>query len=218
MTKILIATVLILSFFVSSQSASAQIWPEPPTTSLPAICSPFYRNLYYGMMGDSDVVRLQAILISKGYLQIATPTGNFLSKTKTAVQVYQGVNGIPTTGYVGPITRGSLNAQYAPGSYPNCGGNGNTIPVAITNQYPNNITDMSAVVGGSYTNGPATMLSVQYGVVYSNLPITAFGTNSPTFLPIEGGGGIFTANLTNLTPNTTYYNKACAGNQYGTSC
>ncbi len=64
----------------------------------------FNTNLKYGMKGNADVVELQKALG-------VTPTlGNFGPATLAAVKAYQGSHGLPTTGFVGPLTRTALNA------------------------------------------------------------------------------------------------------------
>ncbi len=73
----------------------------------------FNTNLTVGSTGQ-DVVALQTWLMSSGYKipSIATgaaSTGYFGSQTKAAVQAYQTANGVPSTGFVGPLTRGKLN-------------------------------------------------------------------------------------------------------------
>lgn len=73
----------------------------------------FNANLTVGSTG-SDVSALQSWLISKGFnipsiaSGAATP-GYFGQQTKTAVIAYQASVGLPTTGFVGPLTREKLN-------------------------------------------------------------------------------------------------------------
>jgi peptidoglycan hydrolase-like protein with peptidoglycan-binding domain len=74
-------------------------------------------NLTVGSTG-ADVVALQTMLISAGYsipaLQSgAVAKGYFGSQTKSAVQKYQAAKGLPSTGFVGPMTRGVLNGGVA---------------------------------------------------------------------------------------------------------
>ncbi len=74
----------------------------------------FNTNLTVGSTG-SDVVALQTWLIANGYsipsiASGAAAKGYFGSQTKAAVQAYQTAKGIPSTGFVGPLTRGALNA------------------------------------------------------------------------------------------------------------
>ena len=72
----------------------------------------FNTNLTVGSTG-ADVVALQTWLMANGYsipaLSAGTAKGYFGSQTKTAVQAYQTAKSIPSTGFVGPLTRGALN-------------------------------------------------------------------------------------------------------------
>ena len=73
----------------------------------------FQTNLTVGSTG-ADVTALQTWLIGAGY-QIpaissgAASKGYFGSQTKAAVQQFQAAKGVPSTGFVGPLTRGVLN-------------------------------------------------------------------------------------------------------------
>lgn len=69
----------------------------------------FNKNLSMGMR-NADVTALQNALASAGYFNVAA-TGYFGSVTKSAVMAYQRANSIsPVSGFVGPLTRGVLNA------------------------------------------------------------------------------------------------------------
>ena len=73
----------------------------------------FNTNLTVGSTG-ADVVALQTWLIASGYsipsiASGAASKGYFGSQTQTAVKAYQASKGIPSTGFVGPLTRGALN-------------------------------------------------------------------------------------------------------------
>lgn len=60
---------------------------------------------------SSDVTKLQKMLVSLGYLS-TIPSGNFLSKTESAVKAFQTAYGIsPASGIVGPMTREKLNSM-----------------------------------------------------------------------------------------------------------
>lgn len=63
-------------------------------------------------LGDSgpDVTALQQMLLAEGYSIPAGATGYFGHQTLAASTAYQKANGIrPAVGYIGPITRASLN-------------------------------------------------------------------------------------------------------------
>lgn len=66
-------------------------------------------DLRYGATGQ-PVTELQEFLIDKGFLTTQA-SGNFFSLTKSAVQKYQQSVGLPTTGFVGPMTREKINAE-----------------------------------------------------------------------------------------------------------
>jgi hypothetical protein len=65
----------------------------------------YNNNLYFGMTNNADVHALQVRLGMPADCQ----TGNFYWKTMLAVMSYQRSNGISASGFVGPITRTSLN-------------------------------------------------------------------------------------------------------------
>jgi peptidoglycan hydrolase-like protein with peptidoglycan-binding domain len=83
----------------------------------------FNTNLTVGSTG-ADVVALQTWLMAQGYnipaLSAGTAKGYFGSQTKTAVVAYQAANGIPNTGFVGPLTRGAINARGGVAAGANC--------------------------------------------------------------------------------------------------
>lgn len=75
----------------------------------------FMTNLSVGSTG-ADVSALQSWLISKGFnipsiASGASTPGYFGQQTKAAVIAYQASVGLPTTGFVGPLTRGMLNGS-----------------------------------------------------------------------------------------------------------
>lgn len=75
------------------------------------LCSVFNKNLYIGVVNNSDVRCLQEFLKNQG--QDIYPeglvTGNFGSLTKQAVIRFQTKYGIPQTGFVGLMTRSKIN-------------------------------------------------------------------------------------------------------------
>ncbi|MCX6712743.1 MAG: peptidoglycan-binding protein [Candidatus Vogelbacteria bacterium] len=56
-----------------------------------------------------DVNELQKRLMREGFMATTTPTNYFGAKTLAAVKKYQKAHGLPTTGFVGPLTREALN-------------------------------------------------------------------------------------------------------------
>jgi len=80
---------------------------------LPAIASASIdTNLYYGIKNKAAVQELQEFLVDKGFFTMA-PTGNFYSLTLKAVKAYQASVGVPSTGYVGTLTRKAINDDLA---------------------------------------------------------------------------------------------------------
>src|SRR5579872_5662029 len=77
----------------------------------------FSTNLTVGSTG-ADVSALQTWLIANGYnipaiASGAASKGYFGSQTQAAVEQYQTAVGLPSTGFVGPLTRGKLNGTSA---------------------------------------------------------------------------------------------------------
>jgi len=68
----------------------------------------FTMELHRGMH-NADVMKLQKFLVAKGYSIPDAVTDYFGSQTFAAVQAFQTANGIPATGYVGPLTLAALN-------------------------------------------------------------------------------------------------------------
>lgn len=92
------------------------------------------------------------------------------------------------------------------------GGGGATTPT-VTTTTPYNISANSAVCGGNVTSdGGATV--TQRGVCYST---SQNPTTSSMVVTSGSGTGSFTCNLTGLSENTTYYVRAFAINNEGTS-
>lgn len=68
----------------------------------------FTRTLKIGATGD-DVLQLQKILISKGFLSDKSPLGYFGGQTQKALKEFQKSNGLDSVGFAGPSTRNMLN-------------------------------------------------------------------------------------------------------------
>ncbi len=96
---------------IASLATSALVLGSFAMSALSANAYVFSSNLSVGSTG-ADVTALQTWLVSKGFLTMpaGVSTGYFGSLTKAAVVAYQASAGLPATGYVGPLTRGQLNA------------------------------------------------------------------------------------------------------------
>jgi hypothetical protein len=154
--------------------AEAQIYssnyqyPTYPTTGYG--CTVISRDLYLGMsdyVGTGDVSRLQQALANQGYLSTAQVTGYFNQLTFLAVKSYQVSRGLPSTGYVGALTRASLQSQ--------CGGTYNpTYPTYPT--YPNYPTYPTYPNYPGYNYAPVlTSLSSTQASVGSSVTIYGSG-------------------------------------------
>lgn len=77
-----------------------------------ASAATFTANLTVGSTG-SDVTALQTMLVAGNYLTMpaGVSMGYFGSRTKAAVQKYQAAHAVPSTGFVGPLTRAALNGS-----------------------------------------------------------------------------------------------------------
>ncbi|MDD5431309.1 MAG: peptidoglycan-binding domain-containing protein [Candidatus Pacebacteria bacterium] len=98
----------------TTQNGSQQLLSEPETTSEPIFTYTWNKDLYYGLKNNDDVEALQSVLILEGCYN-GPITGNFYSKTRTAVKCFQKKHGfttIPASGRVGPYTRSILNEIY----------------------------------------------------------------------------------------------------------
>ena len=91
-----------------STDASTNVAVSTQTSTGSATIS---QNLTLGATG-ADVINLQNILIEQGFLIVppGVSLGYFGQLTKDAVVAYQSANGLPATGFVGPLTIASLTA------------------------------------------------------------------------------------------------------------
>lgn len=72
----------------------------------------FNRNLYFGLRGDSDVVKMQDFLRSLNIFTYPVSTGNYFTQTYKAVRDFQLQNNIsPASGFFGPLTRAAVNQK-----------------------------------------------------------------------------------------------------------
>jgi peptidoglycan hydrolase-like protein with peptidoglycan-binding domain len=91
-------------------------------------------DLTIGSSG-AQVSALQSALVSQGYLVMpaGVSMGYFGSLTKAAVMKWQAANGVPATGYFGPISRAKFNTSGVGGTVPGSTvGSGSTTGGSIT--------------------------------------------------------------------------------------
>jgi hypothetical protein len=85
----------------------------PPLPIVPVPCLSLSNNLQIGVISN-DVTALHKFLTAKGYSfpsinSGASPQDYFGLETQKAVMEYQKSIGVPSTGFVGPMTRGVIN-------------------------------------------------------------------------------------------------------------
>ena len=169
-----------------------------------AMAASFGANLTVGSTG-ADVTALQSALIAAGYSIPAGATGYFGSQTKAAVQKYQAANGIPSTGFVGPLTRAKLNGGVAvvtttacPAGF-TCTAIGSTAPVVGS---PTAISTPGVPGILSVTPGPLSTSVINVG--QNMVPVLAV-RNQAQYSDIA-----IQSVTVDLGVNTTAYNKVFA--------
>lgn len=106
-------TRVVLTFAVILGIFSFGILGRAHAQVMPTSCTVLSYNLRIGQT-DSSITALQTYLNSRGYLN-HVPTGYFGGLTYTAVVNFQANAGLPATGFVGPLTRATIQSQ-------SCGG------------------------------------------------------------------------------------------------
>ncbi len=201
-------------------------------------------NLKLGMRNDPQVVAMQNFLISQNYLAPTNNTGFFGQLTFAAVRIYQSENSIDSTGFVGPLTRGSMNraisnggssvsTTYLPGCTSYVGYSATTGALCATAQNNNQggqtlglmlspvqVTYASATsvnVASSFTAQTNSYYTVRFE--YAN-NLASFSSSTQARIGqivLSGQSGSFSASLGNLVPGQSYYVRAVAeGGTYGT--
>jgi murein L,D-transpeptidase YcbB/YkuD len=104
-------------YYLTPSVAVIQPTPPNPTSNTPAIFKPtFIRNLALGFSG-TDVKSLQQFLNARGFTlalsgpgSLGSETTFFGNLTRAAVLRFQKANGLPRTGFFGPLSRAVVNA------------------------------------------------------------------------------------------------------------
>ncbi len=174
----------------------------------------FTNNLSMGNSGG-DVIELQTYLIANGYDIPAissgvVPKGYFGAQTKLAVQKYQTSQGLPSTGFVGPLTRGKLNAGSNAKAINVLTPNGGEIWTIGTKQ---NITwrEPSRNIPGGCTNPGISCATISPAPVAVNVLLVPYRecenhpNGCPAPLPSEGVGvGYYIIAENYLGPSLTW--------------
>jgi peptidoglycan hydrolase-like protein with peptidoglycan-binding domain len=191
MKKYLIASVVALTVALVGVSVSAA----------------FSSNLSVGSTG-ADVSALQSLLISKGFSipsisSGAAQPGYFGQQTKTAVIAYQKSVSLPTTGFVGPLTRGVLNGSTVAVNPVS------TCPAGYTCTVTPGTTPVVGTVDGITTPGIPGLMSVTAGPLSSS--VLNVGTQQAPVLAIRVQAQYSDLDVQSLTldlgNNTAVYNK-----------
>jgi len=92
----------------------------------------------------------------------------------------------------------------------------NSAPSVLTQDVMLDVTSTSAQSGGTITSVGTSTISAN-GVVYSSTNKVPTLADEKTTDPVITTSYTYTSNITGLTPSTTYYLRAYATNQFGTS-
>lgn len=169
----------------------------------------------------SQVTALQQFLASyPQYYPEGLVTGYYGPLTQAAVRRFQAANGIDQVGRVGPITLARINL-IGTGTGPGTGTGQD-----ISAPYISNINVQSSAFGTSTTATISFMTNESSlgTVYYSNSPLQTVENQSNFTAPTIGGtavqsnSGYVTSHniqITNLTPNTTYYYRVMARDAAG---
>ncbi len=155
----------------------------------------FNTNLTVGSTG-SDVSALQSWLISKGFnipsikSGAATP-GYFGSQTKAAVVAYQASVGLPSTGFVGPLTRGILNGTSVPSTPVSMG-----CPVGYTCTAIPGTTPVTTVPGTLVTDGKDGSITLTTSSYVSSTQTLKKGDMNKPILAVKAQATVGTVGIT----------------------
>jgi peptidoglycan hydrolase-like protein with peptidoglycan-binding domain len=170
------------------------------------------RPLTIGLKSDPEVLKLQAILATKGYLAV-TPDGNYGPKTTEAVRRFQAMSRLPVTGVVDSQTLAMINlASLSEGVAADTAGvctinsftaTPNVIVPGSTSTLAWNTTDCQSVVLGS---SGVTVGTGTYGLsgAVSTGPLTATRLYGMTVYPstaesCSAVAGVFSATTLKCT-------------------
>jgi peptidoglycan hydrolase-like protein with peptidoglycan-binding domain len=144
-------------------------------TTPQSTCPNLTRSLSIGFEG-SDVVQLQNFLIAQNLLPQGDNTGYFGHLTQAAAIAFQGKQSLPTTGFVGPLTRAAISKV--------CGvteiSNKTVAPVPDTFYASPNSGMAPLEVAFAYDDPtPGHSYTITFGDGSSGTLITNYGTTPP---------------------------------------
>jgi hypothetical protein len=172
-----------------------------PMIPASAICYNIPYSIHYGASdttANSGVTDLQNFLVSQGVFNPSNlGTGHFGPVTLRAVLAFQSAHGIPATGFVGPLTRASIQSI-------SCGSVTTTTPVTLYSINPSSgaVNSTMNVTGFGFTNSNTVLFNGN--VAARNVPITSSMAIACTTNPSCHGGinqTITTPVPSSLSPN-----------------
>ena len=191
---VLVGTILLASSIGSVAHAEAIGTP---------MCHSFTTNIRYGSddahSGHTDVSYLQNFLSDQGFFdRTYLGSGHFGPMTMRAVQKYQSAHGVPATGFVGQLTRASINSICGTPTPPQ------TSPVSIYSINPTSAAtgDTLHIRGFGFTSDNTVLLDGNAAA--RNVPITSSIAIACTTDPSCHGGINQTLTITiptSIAPN-----------------
>ena len=171
----------------------------------PSMCTSISENIHYGASdtaSDNAVTNLQNFLVSQGFFDSANlGTGHFGPVTSRAVIKFQAAHGIPTTGFVGPLTRAAIQSIGCGSTTPPVTTTAPVTLYSITPASGDSNTSVS-ITGFGFTNSNTVLFNGN--VAARNLPISSSIAIACTTNPSCHGGINQTINFsvpTSLSPN-----------------
>ncbi len=166
----------------------------------------FGADLTVGSQG-ADVVALQQMLVTKGFLTIpaGVAMGYFGELTRSALATFQSANGIsPASGYFGPITRTKVNAMMmVTGTTPGT----TSYPAGCTSSVGYSSTTGMSCAGSTYPAGCTS--SVGYSSTTGMSCAGSTGTTNPSTGALRGGAG----DVTVTERNTGTHDEVLEGDE-----
>ena len=135
----------------------------------------FFRDLYFGLRVDPDVMRLQEFLRHFGFFTYPESTGNYFSITQNAIVQYQVVKRLPQTGSVDALTRAYINLDIFNANTPEETDNStqvSPVPETATSTFYKKI-DISGFTGKS-TNPLSERITIVNRTKNESIPVTSW--------------------------------------------
>ncbi|MCA0349218.1 MAG: fibrobacter succinogenes major paralogous domain-containing protein [Bacteroidetes bacterium] len=225
LTMLLLSVLTLTNCSSDPESYSNPQGNPPPGATLPTLATADVTNISFTTAVSGGIITSDggSPIIAKGIVWSLAHNPTTLLGTKTnegeGSDVYtSNMTGLESnkTYYVRAYARNGKGVSYGQEIEFNTLVDVNSLP-AVTTAQATNVTTNSVTIGGNVTNSGISPVTAR-GVVWTLSP-----TVPPTVLvnlgkTINGVGlGTFVDNLSNLTPNITYYVRAYATSLYGTN-